>query len=78
MGMRQIAALLGLVAMVPVGWMVGTGQLGLAEAGMRAGFVLAGVVLVTWLGRFGVAMLARSMETPRRRRTDVETVNAQQ
>ncbi len=73
MGMRQISAILGLFALAPIGLMLIKGQLSLPEAATRAGIVLVAVMVVTWLGRLGVAILARSMEAavPRRRASDV-------
>ncbi|HHC08787.1 MAG TPA: hypothetical protein ENK55_08730 [Actinobacteria bacterium] len=74
--MRRIAAVAGLVALLPVGWMLLHGQLTMAEAGLRAAIVFVAVRLVVTFGRLGIALLARSMERPRRRSDEVRVVES--
>jgi hypothetical protein len=73
---NRLAALLGLLALAPIGYGVATGTLDLMDAAVRAGMTLGAVLFVRFLGRIGLGLLADSMErqavveTPRRRASD--------
>lgn len=63
--------------MTPIAYGVATGSLDMVDAAMRAGLTLGAVIVIRIIGRFGVSLLADSMErqavvaeTPQRRATD--------
>lgn len=71
-----LAALLGLVVLVPIGYGVAAGSLDMVDAAIRAGLTLAGVMVIRVIGRIGLSVLANSMERqaiaaiPQRRSVD--------
>lgn len=76
---NRLAALLGLIVLMPIAYGVATGSLDMADAATRAGLTLGAVIVVRMIGRIGVSLLADSMErqamvaeTPQRRATDRE------
>ncbi len=76
---NRLAALLGLIVLLPIAYGVTTGSLDMVDAAVRAGLTLGAVIVVRILGRIGVSLLADSMErqvvvaeTPQRRATDRE------
>jgi hypothetical protein len=75
---NRLAALLGLIVLVPIAYGVATGSLDMVDAAIRAGLTLLGVVVIRTIGRIGLSLLANSMErqavaaTPQRRSTDLE------
>jgi hypothetical protein len=73
--LSRLAAILGLLMMVPIGYLVIIGELTVVDASVRAAVTLAAVIVVRRLGRFGVGVLADSMErmslvAPQRRSAD--------
>jgi len=72
----RITGILGLMMMGAIAYQTVLGQITLMEAGNRAGITLVVVILVRRLGRFGMSVLAVSMEReaaqPRRRAEDLE------
>jgi hypothetical protein len=79
---NRLAALLGLIALVPIGYGVATGSLDMVDAAIRAGLTLLGVVVIRTVGRIGLSVLANSMDrqavaaTPQRRGTDREPASS--
>lgn len=76
---NRLAALLGLIVLLPIAYGVATGSLDMVDAAVRAGLTLGAVIVVRILGRIGVSLLADSMErqavvaeAPQRRATDRE------
>jgi len=75
--MRRLAATIGLILLAPIAYLVVTGELTLTDAAMRAGLVLTAVMVVTFVGRLGLELVARSVEAqplsvdPARRANDV-------
>jgi hypothetical protein len=76
---NRLAALLGLIVLTPIAYGVATGSLDMVDAAIRAGLTLGAVIVIRMIGRFGVSLLADSMErqavvveTPQRRATDRE------
>lgn len=71
--MRRVAATLGLILLAPVAYLLVTGELTMTEAATRAGFVFGAVVVMTYVGRIGLEMVARSVEAtaPKRRAGDM-------
>ena len=71
----RFAAALGLIMMIPIGYQVETGGLGMRDAAIRAAVTLLAVVAVRKLAGLGIGAMADSMDrlaetTPRRRATD--------
>lgn len=76
---NRLAAVLGLIVLVPIAYGVANGSLDMVDAAIRAGLTLGAVIVVRMIGRLGVSLLANSMErqvvvteTPQRRATDRE------
>lgn len=75
---NRLAALLGLIVLTPIAYGVATGTLDMVDAAARAGITLGAVIVVRIIGRFGLSVLATSMErqavaeVPQRRATDRE------
>lgn len=76
---NRLAAFLGLIVLMPIAYGVATGSLDMVDAAVRAGLALGAVIVVRIIGRFGLSLLANSMErqvvvaeTPQRRATDQE------
>ena len=79
---NRLAAVLGLIVLVPIGYGLANGSLDMVDAAIRAGLTLGAVIAVRMIGRLGVSVLASSMErqvvveTPQRRVTDSEGASA--
>ncbi len=75
---NRLAALLGLIVLTPIAYGVATGSLDMVDAAARAGMTLGAVIVIRIVGRFGLSVLATSMERqavaeiPQRRATDRE------
>ena len=76
---NRLAALLGLIVLMPIAYGVATGSLDMLDAAIRAGLTLGAVIVVRIIGRIGVSLLADSMErqavvaeNPQRRASDRE------
>lgn len=76
---NRLAALLGLIVLTPIAYGVATGSLDMVDAAARAGMTLGAVIMVRFIGRLGLSVLATSMErqaavaeVPQRRATDRE------
>jgi hypothetical protein len=59
---RRIAAAAGLIALVPLAVRLYTGELTAAEAALRGLAVLLAVVVLTWLGGWGLRMVLQAVE----------------
>lgn len=55
-------SILGLIMIGVIAFQVALGALALEDAAIRAGITFAAVVIIRRLGRFGVELLAESME----------------
>ena len=71
----RFAAALGLIMLIPIGYQVVTGGLGMQDAAIRAAVTLLAVVGVRKLAGLGIGAMADSMDRlaeapPRRRATD--------
>lgn len=79
---NRLAALLGLIVITPIAYGVATGSLDMVDAAIRAGLTLGAVIVIRMIGRFGVSLLANSMdrqvvvEAPQRRAADQESAAA--
>lgn len=75
---NRLAALLGLIVLTPIAYGVATGSVDMVDAAARAGMTLGAVIVIRMVGRFGLSVLATSMErqvvaeVPQRRATDRE------
>lgn len=75
---NRLAALLGLIVLMPIAYGVATGSLDMLDSAIRAGLTLGAVIVVRIIGRIGVSLLADSMErqaiaeAPQRRAADRE------
>lgn len=72
---HRLIAIGGLVLLLPIGYLLATGELTAQDAGIRAAIVLGVVVVVRRLARAGMTVVANSMErqaaeAPRRRSAD--------
>ncbi len=73
---NRLISIAGLILLLPIGYLMVTGDLAPDQAGIRAGILLAAVVVVRKLARIGMGVVATSMErqatdAPQRRATDV-------
>ena len=71
--LNRVTGILGLLMIGAIAYQVTTGALDLTDAASRAGFTLLAVIVVRRLGRFGMGLLADSMERQAitlQRRTD--------
>ena len=59
---QRMIAVVGLVALAPIGYLLFTGELSLVEAGTRAGITFVAVMVVARIGGWGFSLMARSME----------------
>ena len=71
----RLTAALGILMLAPIGYLVALGELTVVDAAVRAAITLVAVMVVRRLSRFGVGVLADSMDrmsegTPQRRSTD--------
>lgn len=77
---NKLAALMGLGAVGLISYGVVTGSLDMVDGAMKALMTLGAVIVVRMVGRFGLSMLAGSMDrqvaaaAPQRRATDAEGV----
>ncbi len=75
---NKLAALLGLGATGLIAYGVATGSLDMVDGATRALMTLGAVIVIRMMGRFGLSMLAGSMDrqvvaaVPLRRATDAE------
>ena len=60
--LNRITGILGLLMIGAIAYQVTTGALDLTDAATRAGLTLLAVIVVRRLGRFGMGLLADSME----------------
>ena len=72
---NRLIAILGLIMLLPIGYMMTTGNLTPQDAGIRAAITLAAVIVIRKFARLGMGFVAASMErkaaaAPRRRATD--------
>lgn len=72
---NRLIAIAGLVMLLPIAYLMTTGELTPVDAGMRAGLTLIIVVVVRKFARIGMGIMATSMEreaaeAPRRRAGD--------
>lgn len=73
---NRIIAIAGLILLLPIGYLLTTGDLTGSDAGIRAGVLLVAVLVVRKVARLGMGAVAASMEReaaeqPRRRATDL-------
>lgn len=71
--LNRVTGILGLLMIGAISYQVTTGALDLTDAASRAGLTLLAVIVVRRLGRFGMGLLADSMERQAinmQRRTD--------
>lgn len=59
--LRRPVAVLGLLVLLPTAWMTATGQLGAADAGIRALATLLAVLLVNRVANWGVRRTNRTL-----------------
>lgn len=72
---NRLISIAGLVLLLPIGYLMVTGDLSPDQAGIRAGILLAAVIVIRRLTRIGMSVVASSMErqaadAPHRRATD--------
>ena len=72
---NRLIAIVGLVTLLPIGYLLTTGNLTPEEAGIRAGLTLVAVIVIRKAARLGMSVVAHSMErkaasAPQRRATD--------
>ncbi len=72
---NRLIAIVGLIMLLPIGYLLAMGDLTPTDAGIRAGLTLAAVIVIRRLARIGMGVVARSMERraaeiPKRRATD--------
>ena len=60
--LNRVTGILGLLMIGAIAYQVTTGALDLTDAATRAGLTLVAVIVVRRLGRFGMGLLADSME----------------
>jgi len=63
--LRRYAAVLGLLGLGWIAYGLVSGELALLDAGIRAGALLVGVLLITTFMRVGIGLLASSLERSR-------------
>ena len=73
---NRLISIGGLILLLPIGYLMVTGDLTPDQAGIRAGILLVAVVVIRRLARIGMGVVATSMErqaaeVPHRRATDV-------
>jgi len=61
--LRRYVAVLGLLGLGWIAYGLVSSELALFDAGIRAGALLVGVLLITALMRVGIGLLASSLET---------------
>lgn len=59
---RRWLAVAGLVIMFPMAWQLAAGQVGLLDAGKRAGFLLVGILILGRFLSFGVKQFADTLD----------------
>ena len=73
---NRVIAIAGLILLLPIGYLMTTGELTGQDAGIRAGILLVAVLVVRKIARLGMSVVAASMErqaaeVPQRRAGDV-------
>ena len=72
---NRLIAIAGLIMLLPIGYLLTTGDLTPEDAGIRAALTLCAVIVVRKIARIGMGIVATSMERkaaaiPQRRATD--------
>lgn len=75
--LKRLVAIIALIAMLPVGYLLVSGQISVVDAAIRAGITLAAAIAVNFVAGIGINAMANSMDrqstvAPRRRSSDYE------